>query len=110
MYYIKKTFTVSSSHKLSLDYESQCSNLHGHNWKITVFCKSKTLNNNGMVVDFTYVKKLVHGKFDHKYINDVFPGNPTAENLAKFICDEVPLCYKVIVEETDGNEAIYERD
>ena len=110
MYYIKKTFTVSSSHKLKLDYESRCSNLHGHNWKITVFCKSETLNSNGMVVDFTHVKKLVHGKFDHKYINDVFSGNPTAENLAKFICDEVPKCFKVIVEETEGNEAIYERD
>ena len=110
MYYIKKTFTISSAHKLNLDYESRCNKIHGHNWKVTVFCKSKVLNQNGMVVDFTHVKSCVHKKFDHQYINDFFKDNPTAENIAKFICDEVPYCYKVIVEETEGNEAIYKKD
>lgn len=110
MFYIKKTFTISSAHKLDLNYESRCTKVHGHNWKITVFCKSKVLNENGMVEDFTHIKRCIHKKFDHQYINDFFEGNPTAENIAKLVCDEVPHCYKVIVEETEGNEAIYEKD
>ena len=55
MYYIEKTFEISSSHKLTLSYRSKCENLHGHNWKITVMCKAETLDENGMVVDFSVV-------------------------------------------------------
>lgn len=75
---------ISAAHKLSLDYESKCTHLHGHNWVITVFCESKTLNHNDMVEDFTHIKKAVHNVLDHKYINDVIGDvNPTAENIAR---------------------------
>ncbi|MBQ6659367.1 MAG: 6-carboxytetrahydropterin synthase, partial [Prevotella sp.] len=40
MYYVKKTMEISAAHQLQLDYESKCTNLHGHNWIITVYCKS----------------------------------------------------------------------
>jgi len=33
--------------------------------------------------------------------------NPTAENIAKWICDQIPNCYKVEVQESEGNTAIY---
>ena len=48
----------------------------------------------------------------HKHINDVLGGiNPTAENMAKWIADELgPKCFKVEVQESEGNVAIYERD
>lgn len=98
---------VAAAHNLSLDYESKCTNLHGHNWIIIVHCAAKVLNHNGMVVDFTNVKKAIHDKLDHGYINDIIDVNPTAENMAKWVCEQIPECYKVEVQESEGNTAIY---
>lgn len=108
MYTIKKTLEVAASHNLKLDYESPCGNLHGHNWIITVWCRNEELNSNGMVIDFKKIKEIVHGTMDHKFLNDVFDFNPTAENIAKWIFDNIPLCFRVDVEESSNNTATYE--
>lgn len=112
MYYVQKTLEIAGAHSLKLNYESKCRNLHGHNWIVTVFCKAKELDHNGMVVDFAHIKANVSDHFDHKNINDLMPDglNPTAENLAKLICYNVPFCYKVTVQESSGNIACYEED
>ena len=47
---------------------------------------------------------------DHKNLNDVFDFNPTSENIAKWIVDTVPCCYKASVMENNNNEAIYENE
>ena len=71
----------------------------------------KTLNQDGMVVDFSHIKKIVKDKLDHTVINDVLDGlNPTAENLAYWICQQIDTCYKVTVQESEGNTATYEED
>ena len=44
MYTVIKRMEVSAAHSLKLSYQSKCENLHGHNWIITVFCRSKELN------------------------------------------------------------------
>lgn len=109
MYYVQKKIEISASHSLSLSYESKCQNLHGHNWIIYIFCKSKNLNKDGMVLDFTQIKRLVSEKMDHHNLNEVFSFNPTAENIAKWIVDTVPKCYKAKVIESQNNEATYEK-
>ena len=83
MYYVEKRIEVAMAHRLCLTYESKCSHLHGHNAIVTVYCKSETLNENGMVVDFSTVKDIVKGLLDHQYVNDKVDFNPTAENLAR---------------------------
>lgn len=139
MYYISKRMEIAGSHQLNLDYPSKCTNLHGHNWIITVHCKSELLNANGMVIDFTDIKKLVSEKLDHKNLTDLpeFYGlNTTAEYIARTICDMInkklkenymerlqsfkttkpfatliipnPMCWKVEVQESEGNTAVYE--
>ncbi|MBO4314734.1 MAG: 6-carboxytetrahydropterin synthase QueD [Prevotella sp.] len=110
MYYIEKTFEISASHRLHLQYESKCQRMHGHNWRITVYCKSQELDDNGMVVDFSEVKRKVKMVLDHQDLNEVLPFNPTAENIARWITEQIPHCYKTSVQESEGNVAIYEVD
>jgi len=110
MYYTKKTIEISASHSLKLNYESKCQSLHGHNWLITVYCRSEKLDENGMVVDFSALKNLIKQKLDHKNLNEVLDFNPTAENIAKWIVDNVPNCYRADVQESQDNTASYERD
>ena len=110
MFYIQKSMEISAAHKLNLSYESKCQNLHGHNWHVTIYCKAKELNKDGMVCDFTHIKKAIHEKLDHQYLNDILPFNPTAENMARWMCEQIPTCYKVSVQESDGNIAVYEKD
>ena len=110
MYIVKKRMEIAGAHRLNLNYESKCANLHGHNWIVTVWCKSKTLDDNGMVMDFTHIKREVQDKLDHKFLNDVVPFNPTAENIAKWVCEQIPHCYRVSVQESEGNVATYERE
>lgn len=108
MFRVSKRMEIAGAHRLNLDYESPCKRLHGHNWIITVHCKSEELNERGMVIDFKAIKQLVHDKLDHQFINEVVDFNPTAENMAKWICEQVPHCYKVEVQESEGNIAVYE--
>ena len=110
MYYIKKTIEIAACHRLSLSYPSKCTQLHGHNWLITIYCKAETLNPNGMVIDFTHVKEMIKQRLDHANLNERLPFNPTAENIARWCTEQVPQCYKAMVQESTGNIAIYEED
>ena len=117
-WYVSKRMEIAAAHNLTLDYESKCENLHGHNYICVVYCKSESLNANGMVVDFTHLKKWIHDRLDHSYLNNILQVNPTAENMAKWIFDTVNdglrsvnesgKCYKVSVQESEGNVAVYE--
>ena len=101
MYTVIKRMEISASHSLMLPYPSKCENLHGHNWIITVYCRSKELNEAGMVVDFSQIKEVVKGQLDHRHLND---------NIARWVCEQVPHCFKVEVRESEGNTVIYEKD
>lgn len=110
MYYVSKRMEIAGSHKLSLSYQSKCQNLHGHNWVVTVFCKAQKLNKDGMVCDFTHIKEKIHGFLDHGNLNELLPFNPTAENIARWIVEQIPQCYKASVQESEGNTATYKED
>ena len=70
--------------------------------------KAETLNQNGMVVDFTEIKRKIKDRLDHQNLNDVLPFNPTAENIARWCVEQIPSCYKAMVQESEGNMAAYE--
>lgn len=110
MYYVKKRLEISVAHRLSLSYESKCTSLHGHNWIIIVECRARELNADGMVTDFTHVKRRITGLLDHAVLNDVLPFNPTAENIARWVVENVEHAWRCEVQESEGNTAIYEED
>lgn len=111
MYYVSKRMEISAAHRLDLDYASKCQNLHGHNWIITVHCRAAVLDDNGMVFDFTHLKAKVHNILDHHNLNEILKCNPTAENIAHWIADTIgPKCWRVDVQESEGNIASYEVD
>jgi len=110
MYYVCKRLEISAAHSLMLSYESKCEQLHGHNWIVKIYCRSEELNADGMVTDFTQIKRDIEGALDHRNLNDVLPINPTAENIARWICDHVEHAYRVEVWESEMNMAAYERD
>jgi 6-pyruvoyltetrahydropterin/6-carboxytetrahydropterin synthase len=93
MYKITKEFSCCSSHVLTgLPNTHPCSHLHGHNYVIKIELSSFTLDEVGFVYDYRgldNIKKWIDETMDHKHLNDVFDFNPTAENIAKHIFEQV---------------------
>jgi 6-pyruvoyltetrahydropterin/6-carboxytetrahydropterin synthase len=117
MYKVKIISDFSSAHNLR-GYEGNCENLHGHNWKVEAYLKGDTLDNVGMLVDFRVFKKALKtilDDLDHKYLNEhpyFEVVNPTSENIAKYIFDELSKTFtgmvdKVVIWESDMAAAEY---
>ena len=92
-YELRKTFEISAAHKLELSYQSKCEVVHGHNWKIEVEVGTEELNKDGMVIDFTHLKKVVM-RLDHGNLNNMIE-NPTAERIAKYLHEEIERALEV---------------
>jgi len=113
--------TFAAGHALR-NYHGKCENVHGHNYRCQVTVEGAELDSVGLLVDFVELKKTVHGvidRLDHQWLNEFPPFdvlNPSAENIAKFIYDEVHAGLKakegvrlgaVKIWETDTASAIY---
>jgi len=85
-----------SAHKLEW-HQGKCQNLHGHRWEVEIRIKTIRLDENGIVIDFGDLKRILP---DHQNLNDWIP-NPTAENIAQRIFLEVSkLCPSASIEIT----------
>ena len=105
----------NAAHKL-IGYNGKCERLHGHTWNVEIFVDGKQLNDTGMLIDFKLLKKALNKiteKFDHSFLNDFKEiGNPTSENISKYIFHNLNLpksvrLEKVRVWESDGAYAEY---
>lgn len=90
--FITKEFIFDSAHKLDW-HQGKCKNLHGHTYRLQVAAKGE-INKNGVIMDFVDLKEIVNNlvidRIDHKFLNDILE-NPTAENLAVWIWDQLKL-------------------
>ena len=105
MFRVSREIDFCYGHRL-LNYDGKCKYLHGHNGRAIITIESATLDERGMVLDFSDIKKVVSTwideKLDHCMLlqrtDPVVPmlqkmgeplflmdENPTAENIAKLI-------------------------
>lgn len=94
MYQLKITSNFASAHNL-MNYQGDCENLHGHNWKIDVSVTAHDLDKAGLGIDFKKLKaetKALLKTLDHKYLNELEPFkelSPSSENIARYIFQEL---------------------
>jgi 6-pyruvoyltetrahydropterin/6-carboxytetrahydropterin synthase len=128
---VTKRLEFCYGHRL-LNYEGNCKHLHGHNAMVEIDIAAEELDDRGMVVDFTDVKRLVKTwidrELDHRMIlradDPLVPllraqgepivtiaDNPTAERLAQLIFEQTQtLGFNVVAVrfwETPGSAAHY---
>lgn len=116
MFELKVISSFSAAHHL-LNYEGECENQHGHNWKVEIFVKGEKLDKSNILVDFKVLKKelkKVLDILDHKDINELpqFKDiSPSSEILAKYIYEEMskifPQVSKVGVWENENSCSMY---
>jgi 6-pyruvoyltetrahydropterin/6-carboxytetrahydropterin synthase len=107
MYRVTREIHFCYGHRL-LNYDGKCRHLHGHNGRAVIALEADELDAQGMVVDFSRIKRVVQAwideALDHKLLlhkdDPVLPSlrqqgepvfvldvNPTAENIARLIYD-----------------------
>lgn len=121
MYRIGVWDHFSSAHYLR-NYQGKCEHLHGHNWKVEVVLEGETLDNAGMMLDFSILKgflKEIMNTLDHKCLNDDIDFfkdlSPSSEHIARFVYNSLkeklkdyPVkMYEVKVFESENSYAIY---
>jgi 6-pyruvoyltetrahydropterin/6-carboxytetrahydropterin synthase len=117
MYKIRKEFHFSASHQLlGLPKDHPCSNVHGHNYIVTVELQTTKLDSVGFIVDYralSPMKDFIDTTLDHKHLNDVVDFNPTAENLCRYLYDifrkQFSQLHAIEVSETEKTSARYEK-
>lgn len=116
MWELKIETSFAAAHHL-LNYNGECENQHGHNWKVEVFVEGNELDKSNILMDFKVLKKHVNDvikTLDHKDINtlDDFKGiSPSSEIISKYIYEKlktsIPIIKKVSVWETVNACASY---
>lgn len=105
MFQVTQNIEFCYGHRL-LNYAGKCRHLHGHNGRAVIVLEADSLDDRGMLVDFSDIKASVRtwidDELDHRMIlNESDPvvdylksqgeplkliaDNPTAENIAKLI-------------------------
>jgi len=93
MYRLRIESHFDAAHKLE-GYKGKCSQLHGHRWKVEIFVVGEKLKN-GMLVDLEVLKRRLErliDKLDHTFLNEIKEiGNPTVENISRYIFENLRL-------------------
>lgn len=107
MYYSSKTFSTI----VGVKFENKTKTTEKHfQLHITVYCKGKTLNDDGCILDLPTMEIALRKFLDNKCLNDVLKCQPTLERLAYYICEQVIPCYKVKISNENGEEVVYEEE
>ncbi len=123
MYHLTVHTQFAAAHNL-INYQGECENLHGHNWKVEVTVAATELDRAGLGIDFKILKSETNRMLDlldHKYLNEIDPFrelSPSSENIARFLFEKLGAVFadlnvtveKVTVWESDYACASYTAD
>ena len=108
MFRVTQEIDFCYGHRL-LNYDGRCRHLHGHNGRAVIVLEGEKLDDRGMLIDFSDIKRSlrvwIDSELDHRMIlckdDPAVPTlkelgeplflidcNPTAENIAKLIYDK----------------------
>ena len=94
MYMLTIRTSFAAAHNLK-NYQGDCENLHGHNWKVEVAVTARELDKAGLGIDFKVLKRdagEIIDELDHKYLNEIVffkDMNPSSEQIARYIHDRL---------------------
>ena len=94
MFRLKIITSFAAAHCL-INYQGDCENLHGHNWRVEVTVRASVLDDAGLGIDFKILKSETNQllkTLDHKYLNELpfFSGiSPSSENISRFLYKEL---------------------
>ncbi len=113
---ITKRFSFDAAHWLPMVPSThKCRRLHGHTYQVELGLEGEMESRMGWVVDYGDVSrafKILDEILDHHCLNEIQGlDNPTAENLAVWIFDQLkptlPALTDVTVNETPSTSAVY---
>lgn len=120
LFELNKDFNFSAAHYIPSEDAGKCMRTHGHTYFVNLTIAGDDLDHNGFLVNFSDLKKLVHGSFDHQLLNElpIFKDkSPSTEVVAQTIYEIVqnnldarsnkPQCLQVYVRETPTSYVIY---
>ena len=88
---VVREFPFDAAHFLP-NHPGRCRNMHGHTYRLQVWCEGPIDAESGMVLDFQDIKDVVKARVldlvDHTLLNDRIE-NPTAERIAAWIWDQL---------------------
>jgi len=94
MYRLTIQTQFAAAHNL-VNYQGDCENLHGHNWKVEVRVAARELDKSGLGIDFKVLKRRTNevlDGLDHKYLNKLEPFlelSPSSENIARYLFEQL---------------------
>ena len=94
MYHLMIRTHFAAAHNL-INYQGDCENLHGHNWRVEVTVSARELDRAGLGIDFKILKKQTNqllDRLDHKHLNELEPFrevSPSSENICRFVHEQL---------------------
>lgn len=94
MYNLTIRTSFAAAHNL-INYQGDCENLHGHNWKVEVCVTARELDKAGLGIDFKVLKKeagAIINELDHKYLNEntAFQTiSPSSEHISRYLYQRI---------------------
>lgn len=124
---LNKDMNFAAAHRVPHPGAGACANMHGHTYFVNITVAGNELDEQGFLVNFGTLKKIVHGRYDHTVMNshaeytdseddspDFFPTTEiVAENIWRIVQQYLneqynsPKCLQVIVRETPTSYVLF---
>ncbi|TDL98969.1 6-carboxytetrahydropterin synthase QueD [Macrococcus brunensis] len=120
---LNKDMNFSSAHYIPDERAGACARVHGHTYFLCLTIAGNELDDLGFLVNFSELKKLIHGRFDHQLLNELPEVKgmiPSTEKMAELIytlvqdyldeLDNGAKCLQVFLRETPTSYVVYRGD